>query len=153
MKTRLKLSLFLLLTVSVPSKAEDNDYSKTFLQLVGLEGIAITHSWLLSRSPYAYGALSGAAYTAFGVESEKGPAYWLSLGAAEGMNLYTMIMEKNDIPQDEIFKRNIIGWHVVFGITVASNIILGKDKKVQLVKSNQPKTVGSYGLDFTFECI
>ena len=47
-----------------------------------------------------------------------------------------MIMEKNDIPQDEIFKRNIIGWHVVFGITVASNIILGKDKKVQLVKSN-----------------
>jgi len=136
MKTRLLLFTLLLLSVTSISKAETNDYSKTLLQFAGLEGVVIAHSWFLSRSPYAYGALSGAAYTAFGLESERGPPFWVSLGAAEGLNLYTMSMERNDISQEEIFKRNVIGWHVVFGITVASHVLLGKDRNVQSIKSN-----------------
>jgi hypothetical protein len=135
MRTNLKCFVLLALMVTTSAKAKAKakakatENSNDLLNFVALEGIAIAHSWLLSRSPYAYGVISGAAYPAFGIESKRDSAFWVTLGAAEAMNGYTMIMERNDVSKQEMFKRNLIGWHVVFAITVASHSFLGKNQK------------------------
>lgn len=152
MKIKLIPIILAILLAAPSSHAEDKDISKAVLMFAGLEGIAIAHSWLLTKSPSGYGTVSGLFYPLVGIESGVDAAYITSVAAAEGMNIYNWKMGEKDISERDVFKRNIIGWHLVFGVTVASNMLFAKSRKSQKIKSQAFSFVTSeYGGELRFE--
>jgi len=130
MKAKFIFILFLMLPAS-PSKANSLDTSSGLFSFVAFEGLVFAHSWLLTKSPKEYGLATGLLYPLTGLETSKDAAFWTSLAAAEGMNIYNLNMENKGFSDKEMLKRNFIGWNLVFGITVASQFVFkgGKQNK------------------------
>lgn len=154
MKRRI-ITILLFLSLAIPtSNVKANELSQGLIATAVFEAGLFAHSWLLTESSYGYGAVSGLLYPFAVTGAEKNETYWITLAAAEGMNIYNAKMADDDVDRDKIFKRNILGWHLVFAASVVSNVYF-KSREVRGVRSKRfsyapTEYGGQFRLDFKF---
>ena len=73
-----------------------------------VEGLIVANSWMASQAPGAYGAGAALLFPLNGCNY----SYCADLIAAESIALYNLTLDENETSKGEIFKNNMIAWHV-----------------------------------------
>lgn len=112
-----RLLIFIVFIFSMPSWSEElpkdekePDYITGFFFA---EGLLILNSYMASESPEGYGTLL-TLLSPFGASSNASDTTnYVSIGGALSLGLYNAFELRNEnYSRTEVFKRNMIGWHV-----------------------------------------
>ncbi len=151
-----KILVALLLLVSVGIHAEENvelaqtkeDIHPVLLFLL-VEGIIGVNAWMASEDPHTYGALSALLFPLAGSSQDSPTQHWVKLAAVESVALYNLSIDEDKKSKSEIFKGNVIAWHLVAGIVGLSGYLVGdgsaqESLKFTPVSNRGPQLVYSY---------
>jgi len=96
------------------------------------EGIIGLNSYLASLDPDVYGT---AGLILFPLGAVNGPstnssraAFWTVLGIAESLALYNILLDEDRMTKEDIFKANVIGWHIIIGTGALTQFIFGGEE-------------------------
>jgi hypothetical protein len=114
----------------VPPPTEKKD-SHPIWGLLIMEGFLVTNAWMASEDPSGYGGFLALVAPISGCEF-----YCSGLIAAESIAIYNMSIDENKNSKSEIFKNNMIAWHVFAAVGgVASYFIDDEDIKLSFKPS------------------
>jgi hypothetical protein len=110
--------MLLLFSVYAFSEVEKDKKDINPLVAVGIaEGVFVISAWMASKNPQAYGGLLALGAPFGGHSGEQNETtMWLTLAAVEAMAIYNISLDKDEYSESEIFKKNMIGWHIVLGV-------------------------------------
>ena len=104
------------------------------------EGIIGLNSYLASLDPDVYGT---AGLILFPLGAVNGPsgnnsraAFWTVLGLAESLALYNILLDEDRMSKEDIFKANVIGWHIIIGTGALTQLIFGGEETEKSVSLN-----------------
>ncbi len=131
-----RLALCLLLVLAAPARSQTpqspkagDDWVKALL--VG-ESLLIGASWLTSSAPNEFGIVA-AVLIPYAVRGNE-PYHWTMLISAEALAFYNIQLDEDEKSRREVFRDNLIGWHLAIGATAAVAYFtgaLGEDVEVR----------------------
>ena len=106
-------------------KESPNELSTFTTILIG-EGLFLANAWLASKDPHVYGGVLAllAPLAAFEGNSSE-TTQWVGLIAAESIAAYNIGIDKNKESKSDIFKKNLIAWHVFAATVGITGYIMG----------------------------
>ena len=116
------------------SKGEKDNWEWPRAVLVG-EGLIALNAWMASEAPAVYGGLGVLLFPfAGGEHSSSELTYWTGLVAAESLAIYNISIDGDGKSKSEIFKDNMVGWHLfVLAVGVSSYIDSKLDKNENII--------------------
>jgi len=117
----------LILNAETKLEFKENPYElSTFTKILIGEGIFLANAWLASEYPHAYGGALAllAPLAAFDGNSSK-TAIWVGLIAAESIAVYNIGIDTNKESKSDIFKKNLIAWHLFTATVGVTGYIMG----------------------------
>lgn len=129
-------------------KTEEKDFNPiaTFAALEALIGV---NAWMASEEPQVYGALGALLFPMAGCEYTQGQGCVSNLIAVESLAIYNLSINPDTKSKHEIFKDNMIGWHLVM-LTVGTNFYLDKKKSKKINLTPLPDGGGSLSFHYDF---
>ncbi len=114
-----------------------------------LEGMLGINAWLASENPHAYGAVGALLFplAAGGEGSQNETEVWVGLIGAESIAFYNLSIDEEEKTKSEIFKNNMIAWHLFAGVLLTTKYIIGDNDSNESL-SIKPNTYG--GLQFVY---
>lgn len=104
-----------------------------------IEGAFAVNSWLASEDPQVYGVIAGLSFP-FAVGMHGGfssnTTDWVALIGTESIAVYNLTIDANKKSQGDIFKTNMIAWHLVMGSVFLSEYLtkdISNDKSISLL--------------------
>jgi hypothetical protein len=130
------------------NKTEAKDFNPV-VTFVVLEALIGANSWMASEEPQVYGALGAILFPMVGCEYARGKSCTTNLIAVESLAIYNLSINPDKKSKNEIFKDNMIGWHLVM-LTMGTTLYLDekKSKKINLVPL--PDGGGSLSFHYNF---
>lgn len=103
---------------------EDKFHPLTMFLL--LEGMFAANAWLASENPNAYGAVTALLFPlAAGEGSSSNTTKWVGFVGAESIALYNLNIDEDKESKSEIFKNNMLAWHLFAGAVGLTGYIMG----------------------------
>lgn len=130
---------FLLIIISAETYAEGETKNNLhpLLAFGVLESLFAVNAWMASKNPQVYGGIALLLFPVTMYETKNKTINWVRLAAAESLNLYNISLSKEKNTRNEIFKKNMIGWHLLTGALIITDLLNKdenevKDKKVSV---------------------
>lgn len=113
-------------------KTEEKDFNPV-VTFVALEALIGVNAWMASEEPQAYGALGAIFFPIAGCEYARGKSCTTNLIAVESLAVYNLSIDPDKKSKSEIFKDNMLAWHLVM-LTIGTTFYLDekKSKKINL---------------------
>jgi hypothetical protein len=138
--------LFVFLSVGTVKANESQEQKKIepnpFYMFHSAEALFAVNAWMASEDPNAYGAIGALVFPIAGCNVK----YCLDLAAFETVAIYNLSIDPDEMSKSEIFKNNIIAWHLAAGFTMLSAHIF-EDKGYKL---NFIPTFDGGGIQFKY---
>lgn len=118
------ISIIFILLLSSSANAEEKlgPVSKAFV----IEGLFIANSWLASEDPNTYGGIAALLFPLAAGEGEGSTTTkWVGFLSAETIALYNLDIDEDKKSKSEIFKENLIAWHVFAALVGFTGFIMG----------------------------
>ena len=113
-------------TYSEEAKKDEKE-PKYIFGLVVFEALIGVNAWMASESPSVYGGAAALLFPLAGGSENTGKiTYWSGLVAAESLAVYNLSLNEDEYTKSEIFKNNMIAWHVFAGVVVAAGLVENK---------------------------
>ncbi|WP_157726666.1 hypothetical protein [Thalassotalea crassostreae] len=116
----------------------------TPLMIIGVEALFAVNSWMASEDPHTYGGAAALLFPIAGCNE----LYCSNLIAAESLALYNLSIDDDKTSKSEIFKNNMIAWHIFAGVVGLSEYLI-EDKDIKL--SFQPISTGGGKIVFDYK--
>ncbi len=130
-------------------KQSDDIHPMTMFLIV--EGMLGVNAWLASEDPQAYGLIGALLFPfAAGEGNNSDVEKWVGLIGAESIALYNLSIDKDKKTKSEIFKENVIAWHLFAGILLATNYLVGDEKTNETI-SVEPVAYGGAQLVYNYK--
>ncbi len=119
------LMLLLLFSQAAYAQDEEKPENRKFAQtttggILLIEGAAIFNSYLASLNPHAYGGACALLSPLALTNPKAGPVtLWTGFASFEGLAVYNLLLHEDKYSKGEIFRNNMIGWHI-FGAALAT---------------------------------
>ena len=122
--------IFSLLFISAGAKSEtnfiENDEISTINKILIVEGLFLVNSWMASESPNTYGAIAALLFPIGAAEgNNSATTKWVGFLSAESLAIYNINLDEDKERKSDIFKNNMIGWHIFAGLTGLTGYIMG----------------------------
>ena len=121
------LMVALLAALPTHSRAQEIGPIEGFVML---EGAATLLSWVASQDPQAYGAVSAVGFFVVNQNRNEMTAFdWTVFASIETLSIYNIGLDKDEHGESEIFRNNMIGWQLVFGVAALAEWLTSDDGK------------------------
>jgi len=132
--------------------ADDSSQPSNLTLALVAEGVFITASAVASRKPRAFGIIGALAFPAAAMGSETSDTTnTIALIGAEALGFYNITVDTNDRTRQEIFRKNMIGWHAIaLAVGVTGYIMgdFGTNKSVAVVPVDKHGAKIMYSYNF-----
>jgi hypothetical protein len=107
----------------------ENDEISLVNKILIVEGLFLLNSWMASQSPNTYGGFAALLFP-LGAGEGNGSATtkWVGFIGAESIAIYNLKLDEDKVSKNDVFKNNIIGWHIFAGVTGLTGYIMGDFK-------------------------
>ncbi len=122
--------IFCLFVISSVAKSETNFIKNTHIsplnKVLIAEGLFLVNSWMASESPNTYGAIAALLFPIGAAGgNESATTKWVGFLSAESLAIYNINLDEDKENKSDIFKNNMIGWHIFAGLTGLTGYIMG----------------------------
>jgi hypothetical protein len=120
------MAVLVFLAPLAASAADNTPQPSTFQLALVAEGVFIAASAVASREPRAFGVVSALMFPAAVLGSDiSKPTSAVALIGAETLAFYNISVNKNDRTRQQIFRKNMIGWHALALVVGVTGYIMG----------------------------
>ncbi len=108
-----------------------------------MEGMLGVNAWLASENPHAYGAVGALLFpVAAGEGSKSETETWVGIIGAESIAVYNLSIDEDEKSKNEIFKSNMIAWHLFAGVLITTKYIIGDNDGSKSLSINPTRNGG-----------
>ena len=131
-------------------KRKEKEPLHPVLGVLLVEGLLISNAWMASEKPKEYGGFMMLFSPIAGSSGDKFSDY-VGLVGAEAIGLYNLTIDKDKKTKSDIFKENLIGWHIVIGVGALTDYFTDdkkEDSKVYILPIKKGGVKISYNYRF-----
>ncbi len=127
------VALLLALSTSLYAEDKADKEINPVLAAAFFEGMIAVNAWMASKNPKLYGGAAVLLFPVGAAESKNETTFWVSLAAAEALAIYNISLDEDKYSESEIFKKNMIGWHLFAGAVGLTTWLTNDENKKEKV--------------------
>ena len=142
---------------SLPEEKSKLNYVLTTVStIVAVEAMLGINAWMASESPKVYGGFSALLFPFAGAGAGAGDAsrgkitYWSGVLAAESISIYNLSLDEDKESKSDIFKNNMIAWHIFLGVVSTAFIVENKYFNQENISFIPAKGGGQIAFNYKF---